>query len=223
MSSEEKMSAIWNKLDNIGQDTAKIDGLQQSITGITSRVDKVDEEVSELKQRTQELDEEIESMKSYQRKNNLIITGVPEQLLGNCINVIIDIAYYLDVKLDETYIDAAHPLPTRHGTKIVVKFINRWIKERILNAYITEAKKGGLKTTALSYEGPSQHVYISEHLTPKTEQIYYEARQLKRANKIQTASVRNGKVVVKKSGSALKITIASLDDLKKLKLEGEEN
>lgn len=162
-------------------------------------------------------------MKNYQRKNNLIITGIPENLMGNCMNVVIDIADYLGFKLDDSYIDAAHPLPTRNGTKIVVKFLNRWIKEKILDAYIAEAKKGGLKTTSLSYDGPCQRVYISEHLTPKTELIYYEVRQLKRAKKILTASIRNGKVVVKVNGSAPKIIIANLEDLRKLNLEGEEN
>lgn len=215
------MNAIWSKPDNIGQDTAKITTLQNSVEGINTRLNYVATEVLNLKKKSQEQDEELENMKSYQRRNNLIITGVPENLMGNCMNVVIDIADYLGTKLDETFIDAAHPLPSRHGTKIIVKFLNRWLKEKILTAYISH--KGGLKTSALAYDGPTQHIYLSEHLTPKMEQIYYEARQLKRANKIHAVSVRNGKVMIKETGTSTKTTISCLEDLKSLNLEEPAN
>ncbi len=136
----------------------------------------------------------------------------------------VDLGQYLGVKVQMDNIDTAHRLPTRAkdaARPILVKFVNRWCKDLIMEKIIQMNKaKDPLTTVKLNYPSPCRNVYVSEHLIPNLQKLHAEARMMKREKKIAKVYVRNGKILVKKTDEIKNTHITCSNDLKKL-VDGE--
>lgn len=150
------------------------------------------------------------------RKNNLIIEGIPEDM--DEIKAVIDLAEFLGVEITENNIDCAHRLPTRTPGKekpIVAKFVQRWCKDKILEKYVAKMiAKEHIDRAQLNYiTNSNQIIYISEHLTPTMQHVFFEARKMKKEGRIEKAYSRNGLVVIVPKNSTEKIQIHSMKQL----------
>lgn len=164
---------------------------------------------TELKAEVMKLKEEVEDLKSYQRRNNLEIHGIPSAPDEDLYEVVIKVGAALNVGIDYRNIDIVHRLPTRKAgdqQPILVRFTNRWIKMKILNA------KKTYRTLSLDQVISSQDarpIYINEHLTLKCQALYKRARHLRAKNHYKYAWVRDGKVFLRKTDDAKVIQVSN--------------
>ena len=97
------------------------------------------------------------------RKNNIEISGFSEKVNEDLYSIICEIGGKIGIQINKGDIDIAHRVPTRRVDSprpIIVRFINRWKKQEILDA------KPRLTTGDFKSEGPRRNIYIGEHLSP---------------------------------------------------------
>ena len=87
--------------------------------------------------------------------------------------------------------------------------------QRILIQFSNTDEKSKLLEKA-KLLGKSNPVYVNDYLTKENSRLFYEARKLKKSNKIQGAWTRNGKVLIRatKNGSTFVKEIRSDHDLR---------
>ena len=159
---------------------------------------------------------ELEELKQYQRKNNLIVYGIPTEREEDVFHKISDIGKTLGVEITRANIDAAHRLPsTKPGPQpIIVKLNNRWKKEEILSS---RRQKKTLKTSEIGYSDGG-NIYINEHLTPRNETIAKKCRELRQQGKIFATWVRDCKIYIRKNQNGPSKLISSAEILDSLAL-----
>ena len=123
---------------DIGEERSERSDIKGDISATLKQVAELDES---LKKWFQTANQEIEEGKQHSRKNNIIIEGtknVPNLYGYNFICYIAEELNYMFPSLNGTilprHIDDAHPLKTkRGGTVIIVRFVNRWMKDLSAN------------------------------------------------------------------------------------------
>jgi len=215
----------------------EISELRTSQTFISDQYESIKQLLGEMKEKHQaidhvqehigKLDVEVEDTNSYLRRNNLVISCVPHQHGEDTYERVMNITKALNIELTVGDIDVAHRMPVNpHSSNgrppnILVKLVNRWQKDRILEAIFS---KKGLKASEIGYKGPDCNLYISEHLTPKADALAAACRALRRDNKIFQTWHRGGKIYVrvKKDGNRISIKDESeLNSLKKQLSDGK--
>ena len=112
--------------------------IKEEISATTKKVSELDRKVSNW---FQSITENLEEERQRSRKNNLLVHGkknLPPIYGTEFICFIAQELNYMFPSLSGTilpcHIDDAHPLRTKKGgTIIIIRFINRWIKDEILS------------------------------------------------------------------------------------------
>ena len=139
------------------------------------------EEIQSLKRRIEDLEEKNEQLEQYSRKDNIIISGVPrkngkEETEKELISILTNLAEKLDTDIEPFDIKAIHGIHTRKNTEneapIIVRLNNRMKKAKLVRK---------------SKEKRLDGIYISNHLSQQTQQIFAKARELKRRNVVKFA------------------------------------
>lgn len=173
----------------------------------------IDEErnklATDLRAEMKKLKEEIEDVKEYQRRNNLEIHGVPVKPNEDLYEIVIGIGALLDTGIQHRDIDVVHRLPTRkegEDKPILVRFTNRWMKEKILNAK-RKARNLTLFNIGMAPQNKDKNIFINEHLTLNAQALFKRARHLKTKGHFKYAWSRGGKIFLKKTETSKAILI----------------
>ena len=151
--------------------------LSTKLTDITLKIDKTSEQIDAIEQ--------------YSYNYNVKITGIPQAIDQNetaedtaeiCINLFHNIGA-TNVTLQDT--DIAHRIPIRGDTRrpnsIICKFTRHLAKEAVMSR-----KKETTKLTpadfGLERRARLDHIGIFDHLTPKLQKLFYEAKRFKTEN-----------------------------------------
>lgn len=141
--------------------------------------------LTELTLKVDKISEQIDSIEQYSYNYNLKIVGVPqilehetsEDTASLCIKLFSSIGT-TNISLQD--IDIAHRIPSQRSTgkpnAIICKFTRRLAKDKVLS------RKRGTRTITpadlgLDPQTQIQHIGIFEHLTPRMQQLLYEAKR----------------------------------------------
>ena len=100
---------------------------------------------------------------------------------------------------------------------IIVKFSSRIIRDNLLSAYRL-AKE--LKSDQIGISGSPTRVYINEHLTLKTKQLFRQCKEAAKQNNFKYVWVKNSTVLVRERDGTASFAIRTLDDIRKIKNGG---
>ncbi|XP_026290254.1 uncharacterized protein LOC113214941 [Frankliniella occidentalis] len=228
------VAVLTKKIDDSTTSLKKeIADIIASQTFISEQYENLKSELSELKERvndveareapTMEFKTELAEIQQYQRRNNLIISGIPETTNEDVFQRLFDMAAALKVDLLASDIDAAHRIGKKTDTRprrVIVKLTNRWKKEQLLtaNRWFGKTNKRTLLTSDINYMGSPTKIYIDEHLIPMMDGLAKKCRDLKHQDKIVSTFVRDCKIVVKVKKEDRPTHIRSEDDYYKLLL-----
>ena len=175
--------------------------LKDNLKAKDSLIEKLNDEVSGLKDRVSGLEAQIDDVDQYERRDTVIISGPalpPETTMENCANVAITtFKEQLKVNIRPEDISVAHRLgkkaPQRSTRPIIVKLVNRSIKQDLVNARIQLRP----------------NIYINESLTPKRTALLKKILNVRRIHKqkFQQCYTHDGKIIVKLRNSTIKHTI----------------
>lgn len=214
--------AIGKRLESL---SAAVTSLKTENSFLTKSLSEVKEENASLKQKLTQQDTRINDMETYSRCENVIIRGLPEKSASERASaaVVIDDAasvresyesvennvleffqQSLGVHVHPQDISIAHRLkagPRETVRPVIVRFVNRKVRDKILSS------KSKLKNS-------NTRVFISEHLTKNSSDLFYAARRSVREKKIFSAWTHNGQVVIKRNENGPKIIVRSEDEIR---------
>jgi len=177
----------------------KLVNLPERIDNIEDEMQTVTDEVRDCRADIEVLYEKHDTSEQYNRINNLIIDGIPENKSGkeNVRRLVIELASKLNIELCDQEIETAHRLPAKADRvpAIIARLNNRDKKVDL----IKEAKKQELDTSFLlgAQAGPATPIYLSDHLIPINQYLWAQAKKLIRMNAVKFIWLSNCTVKVR--------------------------
>jgi hypothetical protein len=248
-------TTIWAQLKNISEQLellkpllalpTQVQIIQTDVKELTSTIAKQRVELKEATDRITYLENENATLNDildrvyteqqdnaqYQRRNNMIITGLPctdgREDENTTVNHVKTLLGHLDVKIEPWDIVTSHRLPkklTKDGKPsleppaIIVKFHNGNTKKEAIAASIAK------KPVASLFGGPStSRLYLNDHLTRENERLLGNARYrlCKTApdgKKYHSIRFRDGKIIAKKTEQSRPTRIRNYMDIDRLEV-----
>lgn len=197
------------------------DAIDGAMTHVYTQLHEKDREISSLQQ-------QVENLEAYTRVDNVIVHGIKEAVAevasisgadssasiatqptgepsASTEQLFIEFCRSkLDVNIQSQDISVAHRLgQTRSGRgprPIIVRFVNRKAKNQVLQA------RKRLRT-----DNTCRHIFINEHLTPRTAQLFQKARHLVKMKSIIGTWTWNGKIYIKTVNGSKKLILTDSD------------
>lgn len=198
----------------------RLEGLVTSVRELKGEVTRLHKQCDEtakvnegLQKKLLEQERRIDDLECYSRSDNLVIRGLPEQSSAERASggaaldsrpseleshtavectVVKFIKDSLGLEVSPQDISIAHRIkagPKDSTRPVIVRFTTRKIRNSVYRA------KSQLKNS-------TTRIYISEHLTKGTSDLFFEARKLVREKKLFAAWTQNGLVHVKFSSDS---------------------
>ena len=164
-------------------------GLARTLTKSFGEViARKDAEIRDLQCRMVTIEERCDDLEQYSRRNTVRIRGIPEALNEDTDGLVKDLAARkLDVPL------ADHDVVRSH--RVGRKDDDRQTPRDVIVRFTTHNAKVAIMRGARKLKGT--RVFINEDLTKTRSTIAWEARNLKRENKLIDTWTRDGTVFVK--------------------------
>ena len=143
-------------------------------------------------------------MGQYGRRNNLVLSGIPESIPDNHLeNTVSSTLSDIGVSIQSEEIEACHRFrKTDRKTKskkTIIRFVN---KKHCKKALVHKKKLSNINNDKFKFNNETKQ-YINENLTPMNDFIAFNCRKLKRSNIIHTFYTRDGIVHIKQEESHL--------------------
>ena len=195
---KEANTDFLNEIKNLKDSATE---LGQVVTQVKQDLLSSQEEIKRLKTKVSTLQYQADSLEQYTRRNSLRIDGIPESGGENVYDVVLELfneQLKTERKITRDDIDRAHRLSGKPSDgscrTILVKFVSYQTRQLIF-----KAKK---KLRVIQ----DHRVYINEDLTQIRQELLYNARKLKRMNKISDCWTYDGRVLVRtKDGRVVSI------------------
>ena len=170
------------------------------------------ERCSKLEQKLVEFECSTNNVEQYARKNNIIISGIPDSVDNNQLEEsVTEIVTDINVNMASNNIEACHRICKKDSrissTKTIVHFVNRkHTKQALYNKKFTKSKKK--KHTHTFNLNTNNPFFISENLTRMNESLAYQGRKLKRNSLVNACYTKDGIVTIKinERSKAIKMT-----------------
>lgn len=172
---------------------------------------KKDDKIIQLEKQVQDLSVRCDELEQYGRRNAIRITGIDENPQEDTDDIVVSLAndtMGIPLQLDE--ISRSHRVGPKIAGKVrplLVKFTSYRSKKRLMT---NKRKLKGNAPANISSEG---RIYLNDDLTKIRANLLYQARSLKRANKIQDSWSYDGRILVKDNTNRI-TPILSVADLR---------
>lgn len=221
------ITALTAKIDQIGVKVNEIDTLKEMIADTNSNLSNITVSLNNLKVensslkaqinsltlQNSELQNKINNLDQYNRKNNVIIQGIPVVEGENVREQVMRLAKRLKVEIFDYDINATHRLPSRENAipPIIVRLNNREKK----SALVANSKKLRLRGDDSS-QNSSVPIFVNDHLTKLTSELLHKAKQAQREGKVSHAWCREGNIFVRLNEQSPSIRIFDSKQLSSL-------
>lgn len=210
---ENKNSDLRNEIEVLKKHLQEKDNIIQSLR---DDVDKIKNKISNTVTRDEleSVERDVIDVQQYNRRNNVEISGLPEELT-DLQDTVINIGKAIGVQIKPDDIQAAHRLRKdrnhRGPRKIIARFVNRKTAESLIRSskqfkHRETVEKAGLRET----------IFINNSLSNYSKYLWGKAKSLKRKNLINKFWCYNGTVNVLINDHDDPIKIRHINDLIKL-------
>ena len=196
---------------------AVAEGVTRATEAAITRITALEDELTTTKARLHAAEQRIEELDNQNRKNCLIINGVPETNNDTTNSLVVNVGRAAGVTIPTISIDRAYRLGRPQPGKIrpiMAKFTTSGPRQKLFenrkDLSVDRVKEHPILTPSVI-----SRIFISECLSPKNQHLLFVARQLKRQKALWAAYTTNGRVKVKKSEGDSAVNITELDDLER--------
>lgn len=216
----EKSVNFSDKIDDYGK---KIDIVFSKMKILEDKVNDIDLKYINLEKEFQAFKININNREQLSFANNIAVSGIPYTKNENVSEIIKAIANTLNINLK--YDDIQHAFRTKANdnkdSKIVTRFNNINIKEAIMNELKLRFKnKQPLKANQINNVLPDKLLYINHELTATNRKMFWLTKQSAEECKWKYVWSRSSGIYVRKNYGDSAIKIQTINDLKKLDIEG---
>ena len=197
---------------------AVADGVTRATEAAITRITALEDELATAKARLHAAEQRIEELDNQNRKNCLIINGVPETNDETTDGLVVNVGRAAGVPIPTISIDRAYRLGRPQPGKIrpiMAKFTISGPRQKLFENR-KELSADRVKEHPTLTPSAISRIFISECLSPKNQHLLFVARQLKRQKALWAAYTTNGRVKVKKSEGDSAVNITELDDLERV-------
>jgi len=205
-------SAVMLQLKN------EVSSLREEVVLLQRQIVARDETIGKLESR-------LDDMEQYQRRNNIRISGIPEESGESTDSIVLELAKAIGCNVEGYCIDRSHRLgPRDNGNSsprpILVKFVSYATKSQLMRSRRNLRDKSGPDVLPslnwLPERGPGgggegrsrgtkNKVFLNDDLTSVRAKIAAEARGKKKSKAIEDTWVRDGVVFVKSNDTVHRI------------------
>jgi hypothetical protein len=117
-----------------------------------------------------ELEDGQEDLKLYSRRDCLEFHGIPESMLSeNTDEIVQQICNLIEVNLQPSDISVSHR---------TAKFTRRNVRD---NVYSYRRRLRSFSSSNLGFSQTTNNLYINESLTPKAKELFYKVREFRKS------------------------------------------
>lgn len=195
----------------------KLDKILERVSEREERILQLEQENATMKRDLTRISEKVDALESYERINDIIISGDALPIVSHGENVKQVFVEMLKIKLNYVLpsdkVLSAHRLgqkPAIQGSdkrSILVKLIDGGIKRDIIQACRSSKPQG---------------IFVRDNLTPQRAAFYYALRQVKKRNdRIEYCGSRDGRIFIwmkaaNGEGRNIRVFVSSVASFKKL-------
>ncbi|CAG9109242.1 unnamed protein product [Plutella xylostella] len=225
-----RISNIQTSMSNIEKQneeiTSSIKFLSEKYDEFFERVKKLESEKTDDIKRIHILEDKVEFLERKLRSSGIEVRNVPKRVQDkqetkeDLCQIIKDMGKTLEVGLNDSDIKDVYRINSRSVEKpIIVEFCSTLTKEKIV-ASAKKFNKGKtlhekLNTGHLNFK-EKKPVFVSESLTPRTQKLFYIAREFSKANGYSFCWTSRGTVFLRKSENMPQIRIEHESELNNL-------
>ena len=181
--------------------------------------------VNEISITCERLARAIDASEAYSYQYNIKIVGLSavaerettEQTVKLCLKLFAELGVH-DVSVAD--IDTAHRVPSRTASArpnaIICKFVRRLAKENVMAAR-TRVENVAASQLGFQEDVDLQYLRLHDHLTPRLQELLYESKKFKTANRYKFCWAKNGSVFLRQTDSSPVLKLGSLEELRGLK------
>jgi hypothetical protein len=212
----DRLTLLENKVDQLSAENIV---LKKQVKDLNDYADESDDMMYELEKKINQIDQ-------YIRRENIIITGLPDNIDGDHIEQkVIEMLNKIDVKVETDDIVACHRLQKtskEKKSKLPAKTIVRFGNRKNTIKCLKNKKQLGTVYEDLGYQN---NIFINENLCPAHQTIFDRCGKLKYEKKIARYWSFNGVVNIKLTENRLERPrkILTMDDLYEVVKEQERS
>lgn len=203
---------------------ASINFISAKYDELLTKIETLEKDKKTDRLHIQALEQKIDNLEKLGRSTCLEIRNIPcreSEKSEDLCAVLKNLGGFLDIPLTSSDIKNIYRGPSKvHSKKpIIVDFVTMATKDKVLTSYKTFNRKNRNNNIYLSHlgiEGSSSKVFISEYLTPRMKNLYYNARMYASANNYDFCWASAGAVYLRKKEGDPVIRLKNEEDLKKL-------
>lgn len=195
------MSACATKNDITelkSQITAHTEETTRKINKANERIDRAIATGAQNTERIDQLETSIEILKQEQLKNNVCISGIPEEKIANnnTADLVKAIAKTLDIELSRSNFTS---YPISKNKLIIVNMFNVKHKQALLSKI--RSKRSLMVEEVFNDISSNGQIYLNDHLTPHFTRLFLSARNAKKNGQLASVTSYGGKIRVRRQMS----------------------
>lgn len=209
---QEAIEFYSNKFDEYA---TMINNITEENKSLKKKCEELSAKCGILDKQTTEMRKKMEEDRQYSRNRNLQIDGIPEVQGENLVETMKSIGERVGVKIETTDVEVVHRVNSKKGNRrpVIIQFSSR----RIRDEYLNMCKSRRPNTSLLNKSMPSQPIYVNEHMTPYYRDLFYQARNKKKADGeeklFKYVWFKNSKLFVRKTDLSSTTQVLCAEDL----------
>ena len=198
------------------------------IANLTKANKDLFDKIKLLEDKVVSLESELQASNQYNRQNNLLISGIPEDvqhenLEAISIGIINKCCSAIVVSPEE--VQGCHRI-SQKNIDVVCRLVNKKYVEKTLQNRVKMNNLSNDDKTNLGLPASTEKIFLNEHLSPYTSKLAFYCRRLKKNDLINRMSTKKGVIKIEGYFGSEELqwkTIGHLNDLHKLfeNLEGK--
>lgn len=200
---------LSDKFDDIAK---SIEDLKRENNDLRSKNTELVTRINELECKVTDIEKGSDDLQSYLRRDLLEFHGVPVSEDEKTDEIVLKVAKLIvpDLTLYESDISISHRLPAVLGRipVIIVKFVRRSIRDRLLNC------KRALRDKTAQDLGfyNNTRLFVNESLTRKSRELLNKAKSFRRDYHYKFVWTKNGKVLLRKDEAGPVHSFSSMEE-----------
>ncbi|CAH3146028.1 unnamed protein product [Pocillopora meandrina] len=196
---------------------------QSELHGIRKRLDDIEENLGKLEIAVNEIQD-------YSYAFNIKILGVPElkanEDASETSNLCVNLFNHMGANITINDIDIAHRVPFRDPSRsdpkpIICKCVRRLARNNVMAAR-RHASSVAARDVGLEESQDMSKILILDHLTPRMQELYGNAKSFKTRFGFQFCWVKNGTIFLRRSEDSRSLKVRCPDDLSRIIQDEQE-
>lgn len=203
----------------------EVKGLKDTIAHKDMIIKDLTKEQTQLKDELKLISSRFSVMENLSRGRNIEIQCVPESSNENVVAMVKQLCQTIHLPISDTDIHACRRVAKMDATSkrprnIVVTLSSPRLRDNLISAanrFNKEHRDKRLNTNHIGIMDASHQIFISEHLSPESKQLYAAARRFAQDKNYAYCWVKYGQIYLRKSDTSGAVRVKTKDFLNSLK------